>query len=142
MQPTTNESQLGASYLNNCIHQVVQNTSISMCSSNSYAHENLTNDKIYTTFKEIFSNINLDSVSELSPKFQSYNKEIAKFIQVMNRKYGIKLDYTVLEISKVPHWAELGKTEHSTRSSTTQVLIQGLAEMPHFSVPAPTVVNR
>ena len=30
VQPAINESQLGASYLNNCIHQVVHNTSISM----------------------------------------------------------------------------------------------------------------
>ena len=34
VKPTTNESQLSASYLNNHIHQVVQNTNVSMCSSN------------------------------------------------------------------------------------------------------------
>ena len=62
-QPTTNKSQLDVSYLNNHAHQVVQNTSISMCSSNSYAQRNLKslpderlNDKIYNTLKEIFSN--------------------------------------------------------------------------------------
>ena len=64
------------------------------------------NDKIYSTFKETFSNTNLDSVSELSPKFHSYNKEITKFIEEINIKYGIILDYTVLEISEVPQWAE------------------------------------
>ena len=32
----TNEGQLGASYLNNCIHQVIPNTNVSMCSSDSY----------------------------------------------------------------------------------------------------------
>ena len=75
-QPTTNESHLGASYLNNHTHQVVQNTSISVCNSDSYAHKNFksllyekVNDKIYKTFEETFSNTNLDSVSELSPKF-------------------------------------------------------------------------
>ena len=36
-----NESQLGASYLNNCIHQVVPHTNVSLCSSDSYAQENL-----------------------------------------------------------------------------------------------------
>ena len=41
VQPTTNESQLGVSYLNNHIHQVVQNKNVSVCSSNSYAQENL-----------------------------------------------------------------------------------------------------
>ena len=61
-KPTTNESQLGASYLTNHIHQVVQNTNVSMCSSNSYAQENLKNlkslldeklnNKVYNTFKK------------------------------------------------------------------------------------------
>ena len=62
-QLTTNESQLGASYLNNNIHHVVRNTSISMCSSNSHAQQNLKslldeklNDKMYNTFEETFSN--------------------------------------------------------------------------------------
>ena len=36
----------------------------------------------------------------------SYNKEIAKFIEEINIKYGFILDYTVLEISEVPHWVE------------------------------------
>ena len=30
VHPATNESQLGASYLNSCIHQVVQNTNVSV----------------------------------------------------------------------------------------------------------------
>ena len=113
VQSATNESQLGASYLNNHIHQIVQNSSISMCSSDSYAHKNLIclldeklNDEIYNTFKETFSNTNLDSVSELSPKVQSYNNEIANFILEINRKYSITPDYTVLEISEVAHLAE------------------------------------
>ena len=36
VHPFTNESQLGASFLNNHIHQVVQNTNVSVCSSDSY----------------------------------------------------------------------------------------------------------
>ena len=109
----TNESQLVAPYLNDCTHQVIPNTNVSMCSSDSYAQENLKsllneklNDKIYNTFKEMFSNTSLASVSELSPKVSSYNKETPTFIQEVNIKYGILLDYTVLEISEVPHWAE------------------------------------
>ena len=111
-----NESQLDASYLNNCIHLIIQNTNVSVYSSDSYAQENLKsllneklNDKIYSTFKELLSNTNLDSVSELSPLVNSYNKEIAKFIQVLNIKYGILLDHIVLEILEVPHWAETFK---------------------------------
>ena len=67
--PSTNESQLGASYLYNGIHQAVQNTNVSVHSSDSYAQENpksflnkKLNDKIYSSFKETFSNTNLDSV--------------------------------------------------------------------------------
>ena len=39
------------------------------------------------------------------PKVCIYNQEIAKFVQEVNIKYGSLLDYTVLEISEVPHWA-------------------------------------
>ena len=41
VHPSTNESQLGASYLNICVHQVVQNTNVCMCSSDSYTQENV-----------------------------------------------------------------------------------------------------
>ena len=108
-----NESQLDASYLNNYVHQVIPNNNVSMCSSDSFAQENLKtllnerlNDQIYCTFKETFSNTNLDSISELSPKVCMYNKEIAKFIQEVNMKYSNLFDYTILEISEVPHWVE------------------------------------
>ena len=123
-----NESQLGASYLINHIHQVIPNNNVFMCSSNSFVQENLKtllnerlNDKIYSTFKETFSNTNLDSVSILSPKVHTYNKEISKFVQEVSIKYGILLDYTTLEISNVPHWAETFKvleTCNQTRSPT------------------------
>ena len=56
--------------------------------------------------KFTFSNSYLDSVSKLSPKICMYNQEIAKFMLEVNIKYGILLDYTVLEISEVLLWAE------------------------------------
>ena len=37
VHPARHESQLGAYYLNNCVHQVVQNTNVMVCSSDSYA---------------------------------------------------------------------------------------------------------
>ena len=83
----SNESQLGASFLNNCAHQTTPNNNISMCSSDSFSQENVKsalterlNDKIYNTFKENFSTINLDSISKMLPKVHVYNQEIAKFI--------------------------------------------------------------
>ena len=84
-----------------------------MCSSDSFAQENLKtllnkrlNDNIFSTFEETFSNTNLDSVSELLPKVHLYNKERAKFVHKINIKYSVLLDYTVLDISEVLHWAE------------------------------------
>ena len=75
VHPAANESQLGASYLNNSVHQVIPNINVAVCISVSYAEENLQhflnenlNDKIYSTFKKLLSNTNLDSVSELSLK--------------------------------------------------------------------------
>ena len=69
-----NESQLGASCLNNYVHQVIPDNNVSVCSSDSLAQENLKtllhkrlNDTIYNICKETFSNTNLDSVRELSP---------------------------------------------------------------------------
>ena len=82
VHPATNESQLGTSYLNNGVHHIIQNTDVSVCSSDLYAQEILKsllnekiNDKIYSTFKEMLSNTNLHSVCELSPKDHYYNKK-------------------------------------------------------------------
>ena len=78
-----------------------------MCSSDLYAWENLKtllneklNDTIYSTFKETFSNTNLDSARKLSPTVHVCNKEITKFIQEVDIRYGILLDYTVLKFQK------------------------------------------
>ena len=56
----SNESQLGASYLNNCAHHTTPNNNISVCSSDHFAQENLNsalterlNNKIYSTLKKI-----------------------------------------------------------------------------------------
>ena len=95
-------------------------------------------DKIYSTFKETFSNTNLDSVSELSPKVHSFNKEITKFVQEVNIKYGIIFDYTVLEISEVPHWAEIFQV--LARLNIHQEAQSTHVPAPNFSVP-PLQVN-
>ena len=85
-----------------------------MCSSDYFAQENLKsllserlNDKMYYTFKNNFRIITLDSISETLLEVSAYNQEIAKFVQEVNVKYGISLDYTVLEVSEVPHWAKM-----------------------------------
>ena len=83
---STAESQLEASCIN--ILQVHQDsTNMSVCSSDSDAHENLKShfnyrlsDKVNTTFKELFGNVNNNSVREILPKINEYNNEIAKFV--------------------------------------------------------------
>ena len=53
------------------------------------------------------------------------------------------LDYTVLEISEVPHWAEtcqvLAGSNTQPEVQPTQVLVFGPAEMPNFSGPPPSI---
>ena len=106
------ESQLGGSYINNPqVHYASSN--ISMCSSDLNTQENLKShfndrlsDKIYTTFKELFSNVNINSVCQLLPKINENNNERVKFLEDISIKYGISLNYTHLEVSEIHHWAE------------------------------------
>ena len=100
--PIVERSQLGASYIINHNQQVCHdNTNILVCSSDSNAQENFKshfnerlNDKINTTFKELFDNTNIDRVSKILPKISMYNNEIPRFIEDINVKYGILLNYT------------------------------------------------
>ena len=64
------------------------------------------NDKIYTTIKATFTNVNLDRVSKDTLSICEYNNEINKFAQNIHVNYGILLEFTVLEIPEVSHWAE------------------------------------
>ena len=114
MQLLTTEGQLGASYVNNQSQHVVHNDSnISVCSSDSEAQENLKslfnerpNNKFYTTFNELFFNANTDSVCEILPIVSIYNNQIARFVEDINVKYRISLNYTQLEVSEIHDWAE------------------------------------
>ena len=111
-----------------------------MCSLDPFAQENLKsalterfNDKIYSTFKENVSNINQDSISKTLPKVQAHKQEIAKFVHEVNVKYGIPLDYNVLDISEVPHWTERFQVLVKTNIQQEAQPMQALA--PNFSAP-------
>ena len=67
------------------------------------------NDKVYTTFKELFNNTNIDNMHKILPKISIYHNKIARFIEDINIKYGISLNYTQLEVSEIHHWAETFK---------------------------------
>ena len=148
MQLPIVESQLGALFINN--PQVSQgNSNISVCSSDSDAHENLKshfnerlNDKICTTFKELFSNTNIGSVHKILPKINIHNNEIARFVEDVNIRYGILLNYTQLKVSKIHHLAETFQITTSTSSQpkpqqphTSQVATTG----PSSQTPLPSV---
>ena len=58
------------------------------------------------TFKELFGNINTDSIKEALPKVSVYNNIIAKYVEEINFKYGIKLSFMQLGASEVSTWAK------------------------------------
>ena len=77
-QPIGN-SQFGGSYITDTqAHH--DGSNMSFCSLDSEAHENLKshfnerlNNKVYSMFKELFSNVNVDSIKEVLPKISIYN---------------------------------------------------------------------
>ena len=73
-----------------------------------------------------------------------YNKEIAKFIQEVNIKYGISLNFTVLEISEVPHWVEtfqvLMRSNAQPEVQATQGPVLSPVEVQNFLVPPQPVI--
>ena len=64
---------------------------VSVCNLDSEAQEYLKshfnerlNDKVYSTFKELFHNINMDSIKEALPKISVYNDIIARYVEEIN----------------------------------------------------------
>ena len=106
------DNQLGGSYLTNApIHN--DSSNISIYSLDSKAQDNLKmhfnerlNVKLYTTFKELFDHVNLDSIKEVLPKTDAYNNTIDQYVEEINLKYGMSLSYTHLEVPEVGQWVE------------------------------------
>ena len=59
--------------------------------------------RVYDTFKELFHNINVDSIKEALPKISVYNDIIAGYVKEINLKYGTVLSYTQLEATEIGH---------------------------------------
>ena len=111
MQQPGVDSQLGGSYITNVQTENVCN--VSLCNVDSVAHEYLKshfnerlNDKVDKAFKDFFGNINTDSIKEALPKVSVNNNIIAKYVEEINLKYGIKLSFRQLEVSEVSTWAK------------------------------------
>ena len=76
-------------------------------------HEHLTNHfnkrlnaKIFNTFTDLFSSINMDSIQETYLKIKVCNKVIAQSVEETNMKYGLNLKFTKLEIWEVGLWVK------------------------------------
>ena len=62
--------------------------------------------KIFDTFTDLFSNIDVDSIRETYPKICVYNKVIAHYVEETNIKYGLNFKFTKLEALEVVLWAK------------------------------------
>ena len=71
---------------------------------------------MHSTFKELFSNINIDSIKEALPKINLCNDIIARYVEEINLKYGITLNYTHLEASEIGHCAEMFQVATSSNN--------------------------
>ena len=110
-QPSVH-NKLGSSYITEAQVTQVENVSCNTSTSNSdvVMQEYLKNyfngwlnDKVYSTIKELFEGINIDSMKEALQKVSVYNNIIVRFIGEINSKYGIALMFTTLEPHDVGH---------------------------------------
>ena len=103
-------------------HANTKEGNISLCSLDSVVYEYLKNrfneslnHKVYNTFKELFGNINTDSIKEALPKVSMCNKITAKYVEEINLQYGTELSFTQLEAAEVSHWAETFQVATSSK---------------------------
>ena len=132
------DSQLGLYIANTQVHNDGNN--VSLCSLDLEAHKYLKNfnkrlnDKVYSTFKELFGNINVDSVPKALPKVSVYNNIITHYVKEINIKYGITLSFIHLEASEIDHWV---KTFQVAKYSNDQPKLQQLPQPQHTLQPQP-----
>ena len=107
--------------------------------TNVMACEHLTNNfnkclsnKVYNTFKDLFSNINIDSVQETCPKISIYNNIIAQFVKETNLKYSLDIKFTKLEAPDVGLFV---KTFQLVGHSEDQQVSRQPAPLQHLEPP-------
>ena len=125
MQQAGVESQLGDSYIITLHTENVGD--VSLCNLDSVAHEYLKNhfnkrlnDKVVKTFKELFGNINTDSIKEAQPKVSVFNNIIAKYVKEINLKYGIVLSFMQFKASKVSTWAKTFQVATTSKDKSNE----------------------
>ena len=91
-EPST-DNQLGESYVvdvqHNGKHIPFHCTDAEECKHLTNHFIECLSDKIYNTFKDLFSNVNLNSSQETYPKISIYNKIIMQYVEETNLKYGL-----------------------------------------------------
>ena len=110
MEEPIPNSNLGESY----VAEVQQNGKhIPLICTDMEEQEHLTkhfnkklNAKIFDTFTDLFSKVNIDSIQETYPKISVYNKVIAQYVEETNMKFGLNLKFTKLEGLEVGLWAK------------------------------------
>ena len=86
---------------------------ISLLCTDAEEHEHLINPfneqvnvQILDTFKDLFSNININSIQETYPNISVYNKIIVQYMEETNIKYGVNFKFTKLEAPELGIWAK------------------------------------
>ena len=62
--------------------------------------------KIFDTFKDLFSNTNVDGIQETYTKISVYNRIIVQYMEETNIKYGFSFKFTKLEAPEIGLWAK------------------------------------
>ena len=139
MQPSV-DNQLEGSYITEAQVMQVENvsghTSISNLDLVMYKYlknqfNELLNDNIYNTFKELFGGINIDIMKEALPKVSIYSDTTAQFVEEINSKYGMTLTFTCLEPCEVGHWAETFQVASGNSKGPQPTRPQQVCEEPH-----------
>ena len=98
-------NQLGESYVadlqHNDKHVPFHCTDVDECKHLTNHFNECLSDKVYNTFKDLFTNINLDSIQETYPKSNVYNKIIMQFVEETHLKYSLDIKFTKLEAPEV-----------------------------------------
>ena len=105
VEESSNNNQLGESYMADVQHSGINVpfhcTDVMTCEHLTNNFNECLNDKVYNMFKDLFSNVNIDSIQETYLKISICNNIIAQSVEETNLKYGLDLKFTILEALEV-----------------------------------------
>ena len=111
MEESSTSNQLGESYVadihHSSKHAPFHCTNVEECKYLTNHFNEQLNTKVFNTFKNLCSNLNLDSIQETYPKNSIHNKIIMQFVEETNLKYSFDLKFTELEAPEVGLWVKI-----------------------------------